>query len=96
MTKRGITPTIARRIREEKGLKETKLQRIRVNKGLSQKDLSEISGITVRAIQNYEQRHRPIESAKLNTLCSLCMALHCKIEDILEDPQTIKMLKATK
>lgn len=95
--KRGITVEQAKRIRAEKGLKdETKLQKIRVSKGLSQAQLAKLSGVATRTIQHYERGVRDIDGAKLNTLCGLCLALGCKIEDILENAETIEKLRATK
>lgn len=96
MEKRGITPKQAAKIRAEKGLEETKLQKLRVKKGLSQKQLAAIAGVTPKAIQCYEQKTRPIEGARLNTLCSICFALDCKIEDILEDKSLIEKFRLAK
>ena len=94
--KKGITVQQAKRIRAEKGLKDTKLQKIRVSKGWSQAELAEISGVSVRMIQKYEQGARTIDFIKLHTLCDLCLALGCKIEDIIESEKTIQKLKALK
>lgn len=87
---RGITPEMAMRIRENKGLDYSiKLQQLRVKKGLSQKQLSVLSGVTLRSIQCYENRTRSIDGARLETLCALCIALDCEIVDILEDNDLI-------
>lgn len=95
--KRGISVEQAKRIRAEKGLKdETKLQKIRVSKGLSQGKLAKLSGVATRTIQHYERGVRDIDRAKLDTICDLCSALGCKIEDILENEETIAKLRATK
>ena len=83
--KRGITPEQAKEIRKAKGIEDTKLQKLRVKKGYSQGTLAELSGISRRTIQNYEQGKRPIEGAHLETLCNLAKTLNCKIEDIIED-----------
>ena len=96
MGKRGMNPLQARRKRAEQGLPETKLQKLRVSKGFSQNDLAEKSGVPLRRIQKYEQQVVSIDSAKLNTLCSLCLALDCKIEDILESNSLIEKFKVTK
>lgn len=93
MKKKGITPQIAQRIRKEKGLEETKLQQRRIDKGLSQRELAEKSGVPRRAIIGYEQQQRPIDGAKLQTLCSLAIALDCKLEDILESKELITTLR---
>ena len=93
---KGITPEQARKIREQNGLKETKLQKLRFAKGLSQKQLSVISGVSVRSIQCYEQHQRDINNAHLNTLCDLCIALDCKITDIIDDETLIERYKIVK
>lgn len=90
-----MKPETAKKIREGKGRPETKLQRIRVQRELSQKDLSVISGVAVRSIQCYEQRARDINSAHLDTLCALALALNCKIEDILESQTLVDRLRLT-
>ena len=94
--KKGITPKQAAQIRAKKGIKETKLQKIRVSKGLSQGQLAAVSGVTARAIQCYEQEIRPIEGARLETLCAIAFALDCKIEDILEDKTLIERYRLVK
>ncbi len=96
MVKRGITPEQAQKIRETKGKEDTNLQRLRVEKGLSQTALAAKSGVTKRAIECYEQRTRVIDNAKLDTLCRLCFALDCKLEDILENKELIEKFKLAK
>lgn len=96
MGKRGMSPTRARRKRLEMGLTETKLQKLRVKKGFSQTELAAISGVPMRRIQKYEQQVVSIDSAKLNTLCALSLALGCKIEDIIESENLIKTFRLAK
>lgn len=96
MRKRGITPHKAREIRAEKGLVETKLMKLRFKRGLSQAQLAKLAGVATRTVQCYEQKGQPIENAKMRTICALCKALDCKIEDILEQPEMIKLYKETK
>lgn len=96
MTKRGMSPKQAQKLRTEKGIEDTKLQKLRIAKGFSQKDLSVASGVTLRAIQCYEQRARNIDGARLNTLCNLAISLDCKIEDMLEDETLIDRYKMVK
>lgn len=71
----------------------SKLQDIRLAKEMSQNDLAEKSGVSKRTIQCYEQGTRPIDGAGLNHLCSLSLALGCRIDDILEDEKLIKCYK---
>lgn len=62
----------------------TKLQTVRKAIGLSQKELSVKSGVTLRMIQQYEQRAKDINKATVSNLFSLAQALGCKAEDLLE------------
>lgn len=62
----------------------TNLKEKRLTAGLSQIELSKISGVPVRTIQQYEQRQKNINSAKVETVMSIAKALSCSINDILE------------
>lgn len=70
-----------------------RLQATREKKGLSQGQLAKQSGIGVRTIQDYEQGKRDLNGAKVKTILRLCTALDCKMADILNDPETIELLK---
>lgn len=97
MSKRGMTPKQAEKIRIQRGIdKGTKLRRQRVKKSLSQSELSALSGVPIQTLRRYEQSAIPINSAKLNTLVSLCYALDCKIEDIIESEELLHKYRATK
>lgn len=96
MTKKGISIEKARAIRRAKGIQDSKLQKARLKKGLSQKQLAAVTGIGFQTIQCYEQGTRAIEGAKLNALCKICLALDCKIEDILEDNTLVEKFKMVK
>lgn len=94
--KRGISVEKAKKIREAKEISDTKLARMRVKKGFSQDSLSAVTGVPKRTIQCYEQQTRPIDGARLDTLCDLCFALDCKIEDIIESKDLIEKYRITK
>jgi len=74
---------IANAILERKNL-PTKLQTVRKAIGLSQKELSEKSGVTLRMIQQYEQRAKDINKATASNLFALAQALGCKAADLIE------------
>lgn len=74
---------IAAAILERKNL-PTKLQTVRKAVGLSQKELSAKSGVTLRMIQQYEQRAKEINKATANNLFALARTLGCRAEDLLE------------
>ena len=61
------------------------LKEMRQKKGYSRSTLADITGISVRNIEHYESGYRNIDTAKLDTLCTLALALGCKIDDILTD-----------
>ena len=90
MRKRGMNPKQAEEIRIRKGLdKGTKLRRQRVKKGLSQSELSAISGVPLKTLQRYEQSAMLIDNMKLKTIIALCVALDCKIDDVIESAELI-------
>lgn len=63
---------------------DTNLKIIRTKLNLTQKELSEISGVPVRTIQQYEQRQKNINKAQTEYLVMLSKALSCNVEDLLE------------
>ncbi len=64
---------------------ETNLKRIRTAHGCTQKDLAEMSGVSLRSIQMYEQRNKDINKAQSDSLYRLAKALGCAMEDLLEE-----------
>ena len=67
---------------DEKNL--SMLKRVRSYAGISQSELSSITGIPVRTIQQYEQKQKNINNAKVDYILRISRALHCEPEDILE------------
>ena len=63
---------------------ETNLKRLRRQAGLTQRELAEKSGVSLRTIQQYEQRKKNINKAQIDTLIPLSMALYCDVRDLLE------------
>lgn len=62
----------------------TQLRRYRAEAGLTQAALSEASGVSLRSIQQYEQRKKDINRAQAKSVWGLAQALGCKMEDLLE------------
>ena len=62
----------------------TMLKLRRLQRELTQYQLANISGVSIRMIQHYEQREKDINKASAITLHKLATALHCSIEDLLE------------
>jgi DNA-binding transcriptional regulator YiaG len=71
-------------ILENKKAFPTRLQKIRKAQGLTQKELSDLSGVSLRMIQLYEQRQNDINQASGQTINSLARALTCNFYDIME------------
>ena len=70
-----------------------KLKKLRESTGMSQHEFAKNAGVNVRTYQMYEQGAKLIDNAKLQTILKICSTLSCKIEDIIEDENIIKMLK---
>lgn len=64
--------------------KPVKLQALRKSVGYSQKKLAEKSGVSLRMIQQYEQRAKDINKATGTNLLALSQTLGCRIEDLME------------
>lgn len=62
----------------------SKLQDARKASGLSQSKLAEVSDVSVRMIQDYEQKHKDINGARAITVYQLAQALDVTVEDLLE------------
>ena len=63
---------------------DTNLKAIRGLAGLSQTELSEVSGVPTRTIQQYEQRQKNINKAQAETVLKLARALNCNMEELIE------------
>ncbi len=61
------------------------LKRLRLYAGMSQSELAAATGIPVRTIQQYEQKQKDINNAKVDYIIKLSTALYCRPEDILEE-----------
>lgn len=63
---------------------ETKLKQKRQKRGITQKELSSLSGVSIRAIQQYEQRVKDIDKAQARSVYKIAQAISCPLEDLLE------------
>ena len=72
---------------------QTKLKALRVKSGLTQKEAAQLSGVNIKIYTGYEQGSRSIDGAKIVTLLNICNTLECKLEDILENKETLIALK---
>ena len=70
-----------------------KIKNVRLKAGMTQCKLAEKTNIPVRTICSYEQGTRDIESANISHVINLAYNLGCRLEDIIEDKESIKMLE---
>lgn len=66
--------------------RKNRLREMRKINRLTQKELSEITGVGLRAIQQYEIGAKDINKASALSVRNLAKALHCEIEDLLSVP----------
>lgn len=71
---------IKKRMSEDRS---SRLKEIRKSSGITQKQLSEMSGISLRTIRSYEQSSRSLDRAEFGRLKLLSQCLHCKISDLV-------------
>lgn len=60
------------------------LKDMRTRRGMTQSQLADAAGISVRAVQDYEQGHKDINRAAAITVYQIAQALRCAVEDIIE------------
>ena len=70
-----------------------KLKQKRIERGYSQQQLSNITGIKVWTIRQYEQGRRDIDLAQANILAVLADALDCTMEELMEKEYRAKKRK---
>lgn len=70
----------------------TKLKTKRLEAGITQSQLAEQTGINMRVLQHYEQGTKKFDHARIDKILSVCIALNCKLQDIIEDDHFIELL----
>lgn len=71
----------------------SKLKIAREAAGLSQSQLAKVADVNFRAYQEIEAGRRSIDGTKLKTLLKICIALNCRLEEVLEDEETIELVE---
>lgn len=89
----GSATTPEKKTRGPRDKASTKLKALRVASGLTQLEVATRSGLNFRTYQYYEQGNKPIEGAKLETLLKICLALNCKLEEIIDDPELVEVIE---
>lgn len=72
-------------MRGSKNPNPTPLERVRREKNLSRKKLAEISGISFRTIECYEQGKNNINMAVAETVRTLARTLNVSMEEIMNE-----------
>lgn len=73
---------VEKKMREH--FKDTNLKRIRTYYGCTQAELARRSGVSLRSIQMYEQRHKDINKASAEAVYRISRVLGCTMEDLIE------------
>ena len=60
--------------------------------GLSQSQLAEKANLNVRTLQHYEQGSKIFDNARIDTILRVCLALNCKMEDVIENQKYIELI----
>lgn len=68
-----------------------KLKDKRMEMGLSQSQLAKKSGVKLRVLQHYEQKTKNFDHARIGTILKICLALNCKISEVMEDKSYIDL-----
>jgi len=63
----------------------SKLQELRKSKGLTQKELAELTGVSLKALQAYEQDYRPIGNASAKDVYSIAKVLGTTVEALITE-----------
>lgn len=69
-----------------------KLKEMRLAAGLSQSQLAEKAGTNIRVLQHYEQGSKNFDHARIDILLKYCIALNCKLSDLIETPEYLELL----
>lgn len=70
----------------------TKLKAMRVRSGLTQREVVERTGINAQTYSQYEQGVKNFNAARLGVILNVCVALGCKLEDVIEDKELLKVI----
>jgi hypothetical protein len=70
----------------------TKFKQARINSNLKQHEVAYLSNNTLRMVETFEQGCRDINKANISSVVRLAYAMKCKLQDILEDEEVVKML----
>ena len=61
----------------------SRLKELRTSKNISQKELAELAGLSLKALQAYEQNYRPIERASVEDVYRIAKVLGTTMEALI-------------
>lgn len=71
----------------------SKVKEMRQKANLTQVELAEKTDISIRTLQSYEQGAKVFDHARIDTIIKVCLALNCKMTDVIENEEYISLLK---
>ena len=80
-----------KKTRPPRNAANTKLKALRIEKGMTQAQLADAANINMRVLQHYEQGTKSFDSARLDVILKVCIALNCKMSDILDNENNIEL-----
>lgn len=78
-----------KKTRPPRNAASTKLKALRVARGITQREMVERTGINAGTYSQYEQGVKKFDNARINVILRVCVALNCRIDDIMENPEYI-------
>lgn len=75
-----------------KETRATKLQRKRQAAGMTQEQAAAACGVSVGVWRHYEQGSRSFDGAALPVIIRAAIAMKCRIEELIENPETVRLL----
>ena len=82
-----------KKTRPPRNAASTKLKAMRIKRGMAQAQLADAANINVRVLQHYEQGSRSFDGARLDVILKVCLALNCKVSDVLDNESNIALYK---
>lgn len=80
-----------KKTRPPRNAANTRLKAMRIKMGMTQSELASAANINMRVLQHYEQGTKPFDSARLDVILKICIALNCEMSDILDNKENIAL-----
>jgi DNA-binding XRE family transcriptional regulator len=70
----------------------TKLKAMRIKSGLTQREVAEKIGMNIKLYAQYEQGAKSFDSVNLRVMLTVCLALGCRIEEVIESKEILQLI----